>query len=87
MKDTEKQRHRGRSRLPSGSPTWDLIPGLKAHSAQLLSHPGAPYFYFFKILFIQDRHAERGRDIGRERSRLPVGSRSGTQSQDLRITT
>ena len=29
---------------------------------------------FFKILFIHERHTERGRDIGRGRSRLPVGS-------------
>ena len=28
-------------------------------------------FYFFKILFIHERHTERGRDIGRGRSRLP----------------
>ena len=39
---------RGRSRLPVGSPIWDLIPGPRYHSlsqgqdAQLLSHPGVP---------------------------------------------
>ena len=36
-----------------------------------------PTFYFIylflKILFILERHTERGRDIGRGRSRLPVG--------------
>ncbi|XP_022277081.1 protein C1orf43 homolog isoform X2 [Canis lupus baileyi] len=31
-------------------------------------------FFFFKILFIHKRHRERGRDIGRGRSRLPAGS-------------
>ena len=34
------------------------------------------FFFFFKILilFIHERHAERSRDIGRGRSKLPVGS-------------
>ena len=33
-------------------------------------------FYFLKrfYLFIHERHRERGRDTGRGRSRLPVGS-------------
>ena len=30
--------------------------------------------FFKKILFIHERHRKRGRDIGRGRSRLPVGS-------------
>ena len=35
--------------------------------------PGTFIFLFvLKILFIHERHTERGRDIGRERSRLPV---------------
>ena len=33
-------------------------------------------------LFIHERHTERGRDTGRRRSRLPVGTPSGTRSQD-----
>ena len=39
--------------------------------------------FFFKILFITDR--ERGRDIGRGRSRLPAGAQCGTWSQNPRI--
>ena len=50
MRDRERGRDtgRGRSRIPAGSPMWDLIPGprdphpeLKA-DAQPLSHPGTP---------------------------------------------
>ena len=37
----------------------------------LLKHEN---FYFFKILFIHERHTERGRDIGRGRSRPLAGS-------------
>ena len=29
-------------------------------------------YFFFKILFIYERHRERGRDIGGGRSRLPL---------------
>ena len=29
---------------------------------------------FFKVLFIHERHTETGRDIGRGRTRIPVGS-------------
>ena len=33
------------------------------------------FLFLFKILFIiHERHRERSRDIGRRRSRLPVGS-------------
>ena len=31
-------------------------------------------FFFFEILFIHERHTEKGRDIGRGRSRLPAAS-------------
>ena len=52
--------------------------------AQPLSHPGIPRLY----LFVHDRHRERGIDIGRGRSRLPMGSLmwdsiSGSQDHDL----
>ena len=46
-------------------------------------------FFFLRFyLFIHERHRERGRDIGRGRSRLPVGSPMwdsipGPQDQDL----
>ena len=45
-------------------------------------------WFFFKILFIYlwQTHRERGRDIGRGRSRLHVGSRCGTWSRVSRIT-
>ena len=32
------------------------------------------FVLFIKILFIHERHTERGRDLGRGRSRLPIGS-------------
>ena len=34
MRDTQRGRDtgRGRSRLPAGSPMWDLIPGLQDHT-------------------------------------------------------
>ena len=45
-------------------------------------------FFFFKILFIHERHRERGRDTGRVRSRLPTeslmwDSNSGPPDHDL----
>ena len=56
MRDTERERGRdtgrGRSRLPAGSPMWDLDPRtLGSHpepkaDAQLLSHPAVPQLYF-----------------------------------------
>ena len=33
----------------------------------------APLGFFLKNLFIHKRHREKGRNIGRGRSRLPVG--------------
>ena len=56
MRDTEKerQRHRGRSRLPIGSPMQDSIPGFPGScpepkaDAQSLSHPGVPSEAIFK---------------------------------------
>ena len=32
MRDTERQRHRGSSRLPAGTPTWDSILGPRGHA-------------------------------------------------------
>ena len=54
MRDIQRGRDtgRGRSRIPAGSPMWDLIPGprtlgscpeLKA-GAESLSHAGIPYY-------------------------------------------
>ena len=61
MKDIERERGRdigrGRSRLPAGSPMWDLILGLRdpeiripepKADAQPLSHAGAPISQFIK---------------------------------------
>ena len=49
MRDTERGRAigRGRSRLLTGSPMWDLIPGPGSHpepkaDTPPLSHPGIP---------------------------------------------
>ena len=57
MRQTERGRDidRGKSRLPTGSPMWDLIPGPGSRpeqkaDAQPLSHPGAPRKPF-KIIF------------------------------------
>ena len=44
-------------------------------------------FIFLKILFIYSWETQRGRDIGKGRSRLPVGTWCGTWSQDPGITT
>ena len=43
------------------------------------------FLFFFKILFIHERHTERGRDIGRGKSRLHAGSPCGTRSWELGI--
>ena len=81
----ERQRHRQREKLaPCREPDVGLDPrtpgshpGPKA-GTKPLSHPGIPTFFsFFKTyLFIHERHRlrERGRDIGRGRSRLLTGS-------------
>ena len=37
--------------------------------------------YFLKILFIHERHTERGKDTGRGRSRLPMGNPMSTRPQ------
>ena len=44
-------------------------------------------FIFLRILIIysQETHIERGRDIGRGRSRLPQGTQRGTQSREARL--
>ena len=64
MRDTERERERGRdigrgrSRLHAGSPIWDLIPGPPVShpgpkaGSKLLSHPEIPttVLYIFCIL-------------------------------------
>ena len=71
---------RGRSRLHAGSLTWDSIQGPQitpwvAGGAKPLWHRGCPALVFLRFyLFIHERHTERGRDIGRGRSRLPWGA-------------
>ena len=42
--------------------------------------------FFFKILFIHERHIERGRDMSRGRSRLHAGSLRWDLIRDSRIT-
>ena len=60
------------------------LPSLSLHLLLLLS-----LCFFFKILFIYyDRHRERGRDIAKGRSRIPMGSLMqdsipGPQDHDL----
>ena len=66
--------------------------GQSFKSAQVLPHlPSFSNcsFFFFKrfYLFIHERHRERGRDIGRGRSRLPARTLMGTRSRDPRIMT
>ena len=66
-----------------GSP--GSCPGPKA-GAKPLRHPGIPIFIFLKILFIHERHTERGKDTGRGRSRLHApGARRGIRSRVSRI--
>ena len=58
IRDRERERgrdtDRGRSRLHSGSPMWDSIPGLQDHAlgvkadTQPLSHPGVPMSNFYR---------------------------------------
>ena len=36
------------------------------------------FFFFLRILFIHERHTQRGRDIGRGRSKLHAGSQRET---------
>ena len=81
----EGQRHRQREKqAPHREPDVGLDPRnpgswpeLKADT-QPLSHPGVLRFFilFFKgfYLFIHEKHREKGRDTGRERSRLHAGS-------------
>ena len=75
-RERERQRQREKQ-APCREPDVGLDPGttgscpeLKA-DAQPLSHPGIP---ILKILFIHERHREKGRDAGRGRSRLHAGS-------------
>ena len=82
-------RGRGRSRLsaePLRPQDCDLS---RSQAPNQLSHPDAPKMTFLKkILFIHERHRERGGDIGRGRSRLHTRSAwCGTGSQDPGILT
>ena len=63
---------------PRGTRFWDsrIVPWAKGRR-QTSAPPRDPYFFFFKIyLFIHEGHRdrERGRDMGRGRSRLHAGS-------------
>ena len=60
---------------------------LKRHSQSC-----SPLFFkcillFFKILLIHEKHRDRGKDRGRGRSRLPLGSLKQTWSQEPETTT
>ena len=83
MRDRERQRHRQREKqAPCGEPDAGLDSGSPGSYPRPKAAPnhwaiGAAllfFFFFFKILFIYDRHRERGRDTGRGRSRLHAGS-------------
>ena len=83
-RERERQRHRQREKQApcTGSPTWDLIPGLQDHALgqrQALNRcatQGSPRRdlkkKYFIYLFMRGTERGRGRDIGRERSRLPA---------------
>ena len=49
-------------------------------------HSCSHFFFFLKVLFIHERHRERGRDMGRGRSRLPARSLMWDSIPDPRIT-
>ena len=51
---------------------WDLFP-CKITDIYIFFFPSVSFF-LFKISFMHKRHTERGRDIDRGRSRLPMGS-------------
>ena len=71
MRYTERKRHigRGRSRLPTGNPMWDLIPGTGSWpepktDAQPLSHPGVLFYISFnKIISCNMKACARKRII------------------------
>ena len=44
------------------------------------------FIYLKKILFIHERHTQRGRDTGRGRSRLHAGSLMWNSNPESRIT-
>ena len=74
QRERERQRHRQREKqAPCREPEVGFNPGFPGSrpgpkaGAKPLRHPGIPRFY----LFIHER--QRGRDVGRGRSRLPVG--------------
>ena len=77
-----RQRHRQREKqapcrepnvgLDPGSP--GSCPGLQAALNHCATGAAPPLPFFKKILFIHESHGERGRDIGRGRSRLMAGS-------------
>ena len=51
----ERQRHRGRSRLPVGSPMWDLIPGPWDHDLsqrQTLNHGATHVAQWCPVMFL-----------------------------------
>ena len=53
MRDREREADigRGRSRLPVGSPVWDLIPGPQDHELRINPEPpGCPTIFLFKLL-------------------------------------
>ena len=83
MRDTKRERQRHRQREKQ-APCREADVGLNPRTpgscsepkagAQPLSHPGVPLTYLLTyLLFIHERHRERGRDIGRGRSRLHAG--------------
>ena len=76
MRDTYTEKQRPRQRE-----NQDSIPGPRDHDPsqrQMLNHWATrpPWYFFFLRFypFIHERHRERGRDTGRGRSRLPIGS-------------
>ena len=98
-RERERQRHRQREKQApcrepdAGLDSWTpgSCPEPKA-GAKLLSHPGIPNFNFLKkflfylFMIVTQRERNRGRDIGRGRSRLHrPGARCGIRSWVSRI--
>ena len=61
-------------RLVNGKVVCMEDSSVPVYLCRLASYRPTFLFFFLKILFIHKGHRERGRDISRGRSRLPVGS-------------
>ena len=64
-------------------PPWENV-GERKEGARDLAGDTPPFLFFKKILFIHERHTQRGRDAGRGRSRLHARSPTWDSIRGLR---